>query len=424
MQTTEISFWKKFHAWVVWGLGALYLLYKYLLETSPSVMGGALMSDFHLSGEQLGNLAASYFYAYLIMQIPMGVFTDRFGPRRVTTLCILSAVAGTLLFSFAPNILVADLGRFLTGVGAAVAALSCLKLTTLWFPPRKFAFMAGLMMCLGMLGAMSAEAPLSLALNVFGWRHSLIYIAALGLILAFVYWLSVRDDGPHAPEPYSLGDTHTQPVWAGLREILKNPQSWWLSLYSGLAFAPVSVLGGLWGVPFLQEAYGFSRTDSAGIISLAFFGFAVGAPLWGWLADRIGHRKPLMWMGTILALVAIALVLYQPDLSAIECRILMFMFGFTISTFLLCFTMIRQVNRLILAATAIGFMNSFDALLGAVTDPFIGWLLDLGWKGRVMHNQRIFGIADYHIALVTMIVYLVSALLLLFLIKETYDTQK
>ena len=86
--------------------------------------------------------------------------------------------------------------------------------------------------------------------------------------------------------------------------------------------------------------------------------------------------------------------------------------------------MVRQVNRLILAATAIGFMNSFDALLGAVTDPFIGKILDLGWVGKLKHGVRVFSLHDYHVGMFTMVVYLIVSVLLLLVIKETYETQR
>lgn len=416
-------FYRHYYPWIVWSLGALYLFYKYLLETSPSVLGASLMRDFALTGTQLGNLAASYFYAYLIMQIPMGIFTDRFGPRKVTTLCILTCVAGTLLFAFSPNLFLAEVGRFITGVGAAVAALSCLKLTTLWFPPKRFPLMAGLMMCWAMLGAVFAEAPLSIVLSHLDWRHAMFYCALLGLVFAGIYWLSVRDEGPHAPELYALPDEKV-PVFAGIKEILKDPQTWLLSLYSGLAFAPVSVFGGLWGVPYLQEAFGFTRTTAAEQVSWIFIGFAIGAPIWGWVSDMLGRRLPLMIGGTILALVFASIVIYSAHLTEWQCGILLFLFGLFISAFLLCFTMVCQVNRLILAATAIGFMNSFDALLGAISDPFIGKILDAGWKGKIVDGARIFSLSDYHLGLSAITLYLLIALILTFFIKETFRSQK
>ncbi len=170
MSLKRRSLSKRLYPWLIWGLGSAFIFYKYLLEVSPSVMAADLMRVFHATGAQLGNLAGCYFYAYLLMQIPMGIFTDRFGPRRVTSLAILCCASGALLLAFAHQLTVAELARFIMGFGASVAAISCLKLTTLWFPPQRFALMAGLMMSAGMLGAVGGQAPLSIAMNHVGWR--------------------------------------------------------------------------------------------------------------------------------------------------------------------------------------------------------------------------------------------------------------
>ena len=155
-----------------------------------------------------------------------------------------------------------------------------------------------------------------------------------------------------------------------------------------------------------------------------FIGFAIGAPLFGYWSDRVGRRVPFMFWGTSLSLAASVLVLYMPNLPSMLCGSLLFAFGLFISTFLLCFTMVKQVNRLILAATAIGFMNSFDAGLGAITDPFIGKLLDMGWDGKLVDGARVFSLHDYHLGMLTIPLYLLLSLFLLFFIKETYDTQR
>lgn len=399
------------------------MFYKYLLEVSPSVMVKDLMQVFHTSGAQLGNLAGCYFYAYLLMQIPMGIFTDRFGPRRVTSLAIACCAGGALLLAYAQELGMAELARFTTGFGASVAAISCLKLTTLWFPHKRFALMAGLMMSLAVLGAVGGQAPLSIAMNHFGWRSSMVYIAIIGFVLAFVFWLAVRDHGVHTTPTYTMPAERT-PVLAGLKEILKNRQTWFLSWYSGLAFAPVLVFGGLWGVPYLQESYGFERTIAAEQISLMFIGFAVGSPIAGWLSSQIGRRLPVMIVGTVAAFVFSLFILYIPKLNVWECGSLMFCFGASISCFLLCFSMVCEVNRLLLAATAIGFMNSFDAALGALTDPMIGKFLDLGWGGKMVDGARIFSIENYHAAMLTIPFYLLISLVILFFIKETNCIQK
>src|SRR5665648_629272 len=126
--------------WIIWILGAAFFFYKYILEVSPSVMGPELMSAFKITGAQLGNLAAFYFYAYLLFQIPTGMLLDRYGPRMVTTLCIFICSTGAIILAFSVMnaaahpiyFYTAEIGRFITGAGAAVSVLSVFKLTTLW----------------------------------------------------------------------------------------------------------------------------------------------------------------------------------------------------------------------------------------------------------------------------------------------------
>lgn len=410
------------HAWVIWLLSALFMFYKYALEVSPSVMTSTLMSTFDISGVQLGNLAACYFYAYLILQIPAGLFLDKFGPRRITTLAIGLCAVGSFIFARADTLFIAGVGRFLTGVGAAFAAVNCLKLIANWFPLRQFAFMAGLMMTMAMLGAVGGQAPLSAFIDAIDWRGAMEIIALAGIILAAVFWFVVRDQAPEHRREIHIAYAKIS-IWEALRRILKNPQCWWLSIYSGFAFAPVMVFGGLWGVSYTGEAFELSNSMAAQTVSLIFIGFAVGAPVFGWFSDWLGRRRIVMFWGTLLSLITITTVIYLPGISHFFLTFLLFLFGFSISSFLLCFTMIREISLPVLAATAIGFMNAFDALFGAFSDPLTGKFLDMGWDGTIREGARVFSVEAYQAAFITLPVYLIIALISLIWIKETYCKQ-
>ena len=123
-------------AWLVWGVGALSFAYAFLQRVSPSVMVEDLMRDFAVSGAVLGNLSAIYFYAYAILQIPVGVALDNWGPRRMLTAAAVIAATGSVLLASADALSVAYLGRLLVGVGCAVGFVGTLKIATNWFPPN------------------------------------------------------------------------------------------------------------------------------------------------------------------------------------------------------------------------------------------------------------------------------------------------
>lgn len=406
-------------AWIIWLLSAIFMFYKFALEVSPSVMTTTLMSTFNINGTQLGNLAACYFYAYLIMQIPAGLLLDKFGPRKVTTIAIALCSVGSFIFAKSDGIALASVGRFITGIGAAFAAVNCLKLIANWFPLSRFAFMAGLMMTVGMLGAVGGQAPLAAFIESMSWRHSMSTIGVGGLILAFLFWLVVRDKAPDHKHVKNLSSQRLS-IFSILRQIFKNPQAWWLSLYSGFAFAPVMVFGGLWGISFTSQTFHLTHNTAAQAVSLIFIGFAIGAPVFGWFSDWLGKRRIVMFWGTLLAVFSITAVIYMPGLSFSMLNFLFFFFGFFISSFLLCFTMIREITLPGVAATAIGFMNSFDALLGALSEPLTGKFLDMGWDGTVIEGARIFSIHDYKLAFIVLPVFLILSICCLCKVKETY----
>lgn len=412
---------KMIYPWFIWGLAACFFFYKYLLQVSPSVMSTDLMSAYSITGAGLGNLAACFFYAYLIMQIPVGILLDRWSPRLITSFAVLICALGTFLFAHSHSLVFAGMSRFITGIGAAFAAVSCFKLATIWFPPKRFALVAGLSMTAAMLGAVGGEAPLSLLVNSFGWRHALDIIAIPGFLLFILMLIFIRDK-KNTPEFTAIED-HTR-LGTKLTTILKDKQTWILSWYSGLAFAPVSVFGGLWGVSFIEQAHHLSPISAASSVSLIFIGFAVGCPISGWLSDYLQRRVPLMFVGTIIALVTISCILYLPNLSPHELDFLFLVFGLGASCFFLCFSMIREIHPLIYAATVLGFMNTFDSICEAASEPFIGKLLDLGWNGEMVKGARIFSVHDYHLGLMALPIYFIIALILLFFIKETFCCQK
>lgn len=406
-------------AWSIWLLSALFMFYKYAIEVSPSVMTTTLMSSFNINATTLGNLTASYFYAYLLLQIPAGLMLDRFGPRKTTTVAIALCAIGSILFAHAESLAAAILGRFITGTGAAFAAINCLKLTANWFPHRQFAFMAGLMMTMAMLGAVGGQAPLSAFIEKMQWRYAIEMIGFAGLLLAFLFWIVVRDKAPDHKKDMCITSNKIS-LSESLKQVLKSSQSWWLSIYSGLAFAPVMVFGGLWGVSFISDTFHLSQNMSAQMVSLIFIGFAIGSPVFGWYSDWLGKRRVVMFWGTLASLISISLIIYAPGISSSLLAFLLLFFGFSISSFLLCFTMIREINLPLLAATAIGFMNGFDALLGAISDPLTGLFLDSMWDGKTIEGARVFSVSAYKMAFLSLPIYLILSLLALFKIKETH----
>jgi MFS family permease len=378
------------------------------------------MKAFQINGAGLGNLSAFYFYAYLLMQIPVGILLDKYSPRLLTALAIFICSLSTFIFSQTNSLELACLARALMGAGAAFAAVSCFKLASLWFTPKRFALVSGLCMTAAMLGGVGGQMPLSLLVQSVGWRSSLRIISIIGVVFGIAYLLVVRDKTIVAPKLLSPTSENKGSFFFNFISIVSNKQAWFLSMYSGLAFAPVSVFGGLWGVPFLETTYNLSRNNAAFSVSWIFIGFAVGAPFFGWLSDFVGKRKPILFLGTFIALVCMTMVIYNPNNRVSTLSVLLFFFGFGASGFFASFAMIRESFSIMLAGTVLGVMNTFDSVCEALFEPVVGSLLDFTWGGEIIDGVHKFSIQGYHLSLALLPVSLLLSLILLFFIKETY----
>lgn len=411
----------KFYPWIVISLCASLLFYKYVLNVSPSIMAHELMRQFNVNGASLGNLAATFFYTYTIVQIFAGVLVDRFGVRYLSGFSILISALGAYLFSVAESLTLATIARGMMGIGIAFATVTYLKMTAVWFRANQVAFIGGLLATAVMLGAVFGQAPLSALMEQTSWRFVLIFCSILGMTLTMLFIIFMRDAPKFSIAHTLQNDSPTLKQGFSLHEVriaIKSKQNWLLTLYSGLAFSPLSVLGGLWGNPFLQEAYHLTRTEAASIISLIFVGFGVGGPIFGLISDRLGKRLAVMKCGMLLSLIFIMIVLYVPRLPVSLMAICLFSFGCAVGSFMLGFTVGTETNKLSLAATIIALINTGDSVFESFTEPFLGKLLDLGWNGQWIDGVHYFSVDNYRLAFTPLPIYFILALILLYFIKE------
>jgi predicted MFS family arabinose efflux permease len=101
---------------VVFGIALASYVLSFFHRTAPAALAGELTRAFEIGGAMLGTVAATYFYVYTVLQVPVGVLADTLGPRRILAAGSLIAGIGSLSFGLAPAWEVAALGRTLVGV--------------------------------------------------------------------------------------------------------------------------------------------------------------------------------------------------------------------------------------------------------------------------------------------------------------------
>lgn len=399
-----------------WATGALFFFYAWIMRVAPSVMIDELMRDFAIGAAAIGNLSAFYFYGYAGMQIPVGLLIDRFGPRRLMTVAAAGCALGCVIFALAPALWALSLGRFVIGATAAFSLVGAMAVAGQWFPARRFALLSGLAMMLGMAGGVFGQAPLRLLVERLDWQRASLVLAGGGVLLALAAFATVRD-GSRAPGGL-------RQVMAGMVQVGRNRQTWLIAI-AGLGTAgPLLGFAGLWGVPFLALTQGLDRPAAAGVTSMVFIGWGVGAPVLGWLSDRIHRRKLPFVAGLMLAALAMAGLAWLPGLPLWAVSALCFACGFGGSGQILGFAAVRELNPPAAAGAAIGVVNAVVTGAGALFQPLLGWLLDLAWTGEMADGARVYSVAAYSTAFSVLVAAAIGGIACVLLMRETGCRQR
>lgn len=412
----------KHWAWLIWGIAALSIPFQFILQSSTSVMIPMLMKQFNTNETGIGFLTSSYFYAYLLLQIPGGMLVDRFGARIVLFFSMLLASIACFLFATAHTFATAEISRLMMGAVTAPCVAGGLYIAANWFPLNRFATLVGLTEMLAALGAAFGQTALAVGVTHIGWRQTLIVCAIVGALLTGLILLIVRNR-PNRIQSQSLHveptpEGHSTGIIRNFITIIQKPQIWLLGLFSGLSFSFISAFAGLWAVPTLQGIYSVNLEVAAIGSSMVFLGTAIGAPVLGWLADRIGRRRLIMFVVTSINMVLMLTFVLVPHLSLWLVFILLIIMGFLASVYVLAFAMVREITNTNIRGSAMGFTNMMCILIGApLLQPLIGFILRSHEHGAVVNTAQLPPVAYQH-ALMTLIVSLVIALLVILFIRE------
>lgn len=418
--TKNTSTNKLVSAWFMWGIAALFYAFRYLVDVCPSVIANDLMRSLSVNAAMLGNLAAFFLYSYAAMQIPVGVLLDRFGAKKLLTAAALISSVGSLIFASANVFGIAAFGRLLIGIGAAFPAVGSMYVASKWLPINRFALATGLLLTVGMVGAIGGSAPLALLVSVVHWRPALFILSGGGFVITILLWLFIKDKK-------AASNTKTvvkENILAGLKNVMKNKQSWLLAIYAGLIFMTMSIFGSLWGVPFLMSKYNCSNAHAASLMMVFYVGFAFGAPFFGWLSDRIRARKPIAYSSSIGTTISTLILLYWPHLPQFFAGCALFAFSFFIGAMMIAYTSIIECNSRDYSGSALGFMNMLNMIGGAAGLPLVGLILDWQWNGTLDNGAHVYSLGNYQIALAILPAVLLLSVFFLIPAKETYSHQR
>ncbi len=396
--------------WFIWWIGGLLCILEMLFRNAPTVMTQELSTYYNLNSTQLGLLVSSYYYPYVLLQIPGGIILDILGTRRMALFIASVSTVAFTIFSSGLGLWSAYLGRILLGLSASCAFITALQISVQWFSKKDFSKMSGLTNMMLTIGGVTAGYPLAYLVQKFNWQSASFMLSGVGFFWTLLIFFTMKEKESERKKHFEITKfTHA------IKSTVKNKILWRIGLISACLYLPFSAFAELWAVPYLTTTYNLKTTQAASIGVLLYIGSAFGSIFLNPLLRLVGGAIPglkltAMGIGIIFLLMYLFSPFSYPVLSVI-----FFSLGIITVGQMFAFTWAHENAVKNQEGVSFGFVNSITMMAPPFVQPMLGYVLDLFWEGQYVANGlKIYTAQAYRSAILIFPVFSLIALVILY----------
>jgi predicted MFS family arabinose efflux permease len=312
------------------------------LRTVTATLAPTLTAEFALQARDLGLLSGGYFLGFAVLQIPLGGWLDRFGPKRVILFMLSIAVLGCWVFQSASSFYGLLLARFLSGLGVSVCLMAPLTAYRRWFKPETQLRANSWMLMSGSLGMLAATLPVQAALPLLGWRGIFGVLAGIVALSMVLIWMLVP--AWKIEIRHEKNDEAQRVIWAHPYFIRMVPIGFFV--YGGMI-----AIQTLWAAPWMTRVAGYSAEQAAGGLFAINLAMLLNYWLWGWLNPKLSLRG---WDAVRLIKIGLPISLVAMPLVALVATDYSFMGGITVPIWLVWVVYFVSSSFVSLAQPAVG----------------------------------------------------------------------
>jgi len=372
-------------AWAIAALLFFGSVINYMDRTVLGVVMPQIRSDLGLSNADYGLAVNAFLVCYAVFYVLGGRVADWLGYRRMFVVTVLFWSVANMLHATVRGILSLSLFRALLGVGEGGYYPTAIRAIAHWFAPRDRAKAVGLILC-GLSVGTLITPPIVAAITLhFGWRTAFLATGAAGLLLVPPWlWLHhrIRRAGLLSREAHSVPSEESQREEVSLGEVLRHRK--YLCTLAARAMTDSAWFFYLFWLPgYFQQVRGFDLKMVGLTLWIPYLAADIGALAGAWASSgliRRGHSVDFSRKAVLVpsaALAALGTLTYFAGSASLGLAIIsLAMFGH-LSWASNIHTVITEITPPRHVATLYGITGATGTLLGAVTQPVIGYLVDI-----------------------------------------------
>jgi nitrate/nitrite transporter NarK len=357
MKESSVSETGMFRPWIIWLAAAVFVIFQQYTGTFYGLTAEQLQKWYAATKGDISLISACFFLTYGLMQIPAGLILDRFNKKLVLSGAAAVAAIGMLTFSFFPAFPMGCLAAILLGIGTSFSFVGAVMLFIKWFPPGQFAFVLGLLGGMGCIGTAVLCTVTTSYVTRISFTVILIALTVFSVVTFVMNFLFVHDP-PEAKEvtPH-IPPAESDSLLKSLGQVLKNRQNWLAGLFNALLFGPALAFSSFWNFPY-QKTYHHGSASAVMINNMVLVGLAIGAPLIGWLSDRIKQRVLPAQLFAVGSLACMILIISDLVFSKMLIFAIMLLYGLFSNATTVGYAFAKEHTEAQNHGTVTGFVNT------------------------------------------------------------------
>ena len=378
-----------------WGILALIstgTMINYLDRTVLGVAAPSLRSDLGIDAATMGIVFSAFSWTYAAMQVPGGVFLDRFGAKLTYFLSVTFWSLFTLLQAFTTGLYSLLFYRFGLGVSEAPCFPANSRIVGTWFPQHERATATGIYTVGEYVGLALFSPVLFWLMATYGWRAPFIVVGVAGIVFGAVWYWLYREPRDHATVNEAELDyiaeggglalhTHDRAPfsWDNVSRLLSYRQIWGAGI-GQFAGNSTLVFFLTWFPTYLAVERHMAWVKVGFFAVLPFIAAAIGVLAGGWVSDKllkatgsanIARKAPIV-VGLLLASTIVAANWMGSNAAVIAVLSIAF-FGQGMVG--LGWTVISDIAPKQLMGLTGGLFNFASNLAGIITPIVIGYIV-------------------------------------------------